>query len=201
MVIVSAKFGLNIFYIDWYVYVYMWTFKYHSTCGGEGQRMIFRGQFFPREWAQDVRIGGQVPLPRVVSLALSLASKDKGMSALQAPVAEITSLWDLLAHNILTAEVCLSRLWERTFWVRPGPDHGPPRSCHGDDSRFEKGGHHQYCQWSHHLLSRHPAYGGAPSGGQKLLGGHRFWVSSTLLFDISWGSAYFSEAPHQSIRP
>lgn len=166
-----------------------------------GSKNDFQGSVLSQGMSSGCQGWWQVPLPRVISLALSLASKDKGMSAFQAPVAEIASLWDLLAHNILTTEVCLSRLWERTFWVWPGPDHGPPRSCHGDDSCFEKGGHHQYCQWSHHLLSRHPAYGGAPSGGQKLLGGHRFWVSSTLLFDISWRSAYFSEAPHQSIRP
>lgn len=199
MGIVSAKFGLNIFYIDWYVYVYMWTFKCHSTCGGVKEWFSGVSSFPGNELRMSGLVASAFTPSHLTGPEFSILRQR--MSALQAPVAEITSLWDLLAHNILTTEVCLSRLWERTFWVWPGPDHGPPRSCHGDDSRFEKGGHHQYCQWSHHLLSRHPAYGGAPSGGQKLLGGHRFWVSSTLLFDISWRSAYFSEAPHQSIRP
>lgn len=157
-----------------------------------GSKNNFQGSVLSWGMSSGCQVWGQVPLPRVISLALSLVSKDKGMSALQAPVAETALLRDLLVHNTLTTEVCLSRLWKRTFWVWPGPDHGPPRSCHGNDSCFEEGGYHQHCQRPHHLLSRHSAYGGAPPGGQKLLGGHRLWVSSTLMFDMSWRSTYFS---------
>lgn len=103
--------------------------------------------------------------------------------------------------GILITMACPFRFWKGALWVWSRPHYGTCRSGHGNGSSLEKGWHHQYRQRSNHLFSWHSTHGGAPSRGQKLLGGYRLWVSVSMQFSIFYRVMYFRQILSHNLGP